>query len=228
MTTQLLAMHGWAGDSRGWESFRAHARRRGWIWTAADRGYGPSPPLPPRWSGAARRRVLIVHSLGPHLLSAEVLAAADAVVLLASFGRFLPPGRAGRRLQVALAGMAEALAGPRAETMLKAFLSEAAAPKSLSQLPWTILDAPLHGAGRDRLQGDLALLGRTAGLPPALPAAVPCLIVEAGADRIVIPEARTLLRQERPDATVIHYPDAGHCLLGSPVVQDLMAWIDSL
>jgi hypothetical protein len=39
---------------------------------------------------------------------------------------------------------------------------------------------------------------------------------------------RELLRQERPDATVIHYPDAGHCLLNTPLLADLTAWIDRL
>lgn len=228
MTTQLLAMHGWAGDGRGWEPFAVAARERGWLWQAPDRGYGPCPPQPAQWQPQASRRVLLAHSLGPHLLPPEALAAADAVVLLASFGRFVPPGPGGRRLSTALTGMAEALVGPAPETMLWAFLTEAAAPVPVSELPVTILDAPLAPEGRQRLRDDLELLEQGSGLPAALPAAIPCLIVEAGADRIVVPEARELLRRERPEASVIHYPEAGHCLLGTPVVRDLLAWIDSL
>jgi pimeloyl-[acyl-carrier protein] methyl ester esterase len=228
MTTQLLAMHGWAGDSRGWEPFAAAARRRGWLWQASDRGYGPCAPAAPAWQPQASRRLLIAHSLGPHLLPAAVLAAADAVVLLASFGRFLPPGPEGRRLGAALAGMGEALRGPQPEAMLRAFLTKAAAPQPVSQLPVTVVDEPLSPQGRQWLSDDLELLTNRRALPEALPAAIPCLIVEAGADRIVVPEARALLRRERPQAAVIHYPGAGHCLLGTPVVQELVAWIDTL
>ena len=74
----------------------------------------------------------------------------------------------------------------------------------------------------------MCIRDRARGLPAALPAAIPCLVVEAGADRIVVPRARELLRRERPEAAVIHYAEAGHCLLGTPVVQEVMAWIDNL
>jgi pimeloyl-[acyl-carrier protein] methyl ester esterase len=65
-------------------------------------------------------------------------------------------------------------------------------------------------------------------LPQALAPGLPCLIVEAGADRIVGAQVRELLRQERPEATLIHYPEAGHCLLNTPLLADLSAWIASL
>jgi pimeloyl-[acyl-carrier protein] methyl ester esterase len=228
MTTQVIAMHGWAGDSRGWQPFAAAAAARGWRWAMPDRGYGPVPARQVDWDPQARRRVVIGHSLGPHLLPAALLQQADAVVLLASFGRFLPDGREGRRLQAALAGMGEALRGDQAETMLRAFLAEAAAPEPPSALPNSILDGPLGQEGRQRLRADLALLERCSCLPQALATPIPCLIVEAGADRIVVPEARAQLRQERPDARVIHYAHAGHCLLQTPVLADVIAWIASL
>lgn len=230
MTMQVLAMHGWAGDSRGWEAFAHAARQQGWSWQAADRGYGPAPALAPAWRATTPEggRVLIAHSLGPHLLPEAVLEQVEALVLLASFGRFVPAGAAGRALRTALGGMAQALAGAEAEAMLRTFLARAAAPQPLDQLPSTVVDQPLSASGRARLQGDLALLQATAALPEALPAHCPCLIVEAGDDRIVVPETRALLRRERPDATVIHYPQAGHCLLATPVVRDVMTWIAQL
>jgi pimeloyl-[acyl-carrier protein] methyl ester esterase len=228
MTVQLITMHGWAGDSRGWEPFAAAAAARGWRWTMPDRGYGPVQARSVSWDPQASMRVVIGHSLGPHLLAPDLLAGADAVVLLASFGRFVPPGREGRRLQTALAAMAEALQGPQAEAMLRTFLAEAAAPAPASALPCTILETPLSAQGRQRLLDDLALLERCQRLPQALAPDLPCLIVEAGADRIVVPQVRQLLRQERPEATLIHYPEAGHSLLNTPVLTDLSAWIASL
>lgn len=228
MTTQIIAMHGWSGDSRGWQPLAAATTSRGWTWTLPDRGYGPVAAHCAAWDPQASRRVVIGHSLGPHLLAPELLAEADAVVLLASFGRFIPQGRDGRRLQAALAGMSEALQGPQAEAMLHTFLAEAAAPAPLSALPYTILDSPLSPAGRQRLIADLALLEHCLRLPEALNPRLPCLIVEAGADRIVVPQARELLRQERPGATLIHYAEAGHCLLDTPLLADLVAWIAHL
>jgi pimeloyl-[acyl-carrier protein] methyl ester esterase len=228
VTFSILAMHGWAGDSRGWEPFATAAAARGWTWQCLERGYGTAAARSADWDPAGRRRVLVAHSLGPHLLPAALLASADAIVLLASFGRFIPPGREGRQLATAIAGMTDALAGAEAEAMLRRFLAEAAAPQPLSRLNGTIVDTPLGPAGRRRLHDDLALLAASRSLPAALPADLPCLIVEAGADRIVAPRTRELLRQERPAAAVLTYPEAGHCLLDTPVVPDVIAWIASL
>jgi pimeloyl-[acyl-carrier protein] methyl ester esterase len=226
---QILAMHGWAGDGRSWAPFAAAAAARGWPFTAADRGYGSHQAQEPEWRPEGLR-VLLTHSMGPLLLPPAVLAAAEAVVLLAGFARFVPGGAAGRRLGTALAGMAASLDGPAAEatTMLRSFLAEACAPQPLSALPSTILEQPLAAEGRLRLQSDLRRLETCTDLPPDFPRQVPCLLVEASQDRIVVPEARTSLRQSLPAADRLCFAASGHALLGTPVVAMVNAWIEGL
>ncbi|MFQ6539813.1 MULTISPECIES: alpha/beta fold hydrolase [Aphanothece] len=224
---QLIAMHGWCGDHRSWAPFEAQARERGWGWQSPDRGYGPCPPLAPAWP-AQGRRVVLAHSLGPHLLPAELLHQAEAVVLLASFGRFVPLGPGGRRLRAALAGMARELQGPNPEAMLHAFLEKAAEPQPISRLPATILEAPLTAAGRQRLLEDLARLEATSGLPCGFPSQAPCLIVEAERDQIVLPQARQLLREALPEADRLELRGIGHCLLADSLVDQVIGWIEQL
>jgi pimeloyl-[acyl-carrier protein] methyl ester esterase len=155
-----------------------------------------------------------------------VLAEAEAVILLASFGRFVPPGKGGRALQTALEGMAAALADPiDASAMLRRFLIKAAAPDPIDAMGPGPADAPLRPAGLERLRNDLRLLAATQGLPKAFPAEVPVLIVEAGDDQIVVPEARALLREALPDATVLALPGAGHALLRAPILEPVLTWI---
>ncbi|MEB3242054.1 MAG: alpha/beta hydrolase [Cyanobacteriota bacterium] len=222
---QVIAMHGWVGDSSQWRPWREAATALGWSWCSGERGYGDLPPVTPRWQPAGRRLV-IVHSLGLHLLPAEVLATADAVVLLASFGRFVPPGRAGRSLKAALAGMAAALADPHeARAMLRRFLVEAAAPDPIEAMPPGPADAALSASGLERLRADLALLERSEGVPEPFPRQAPTLVVEAGADRVVVPAARALLREELPGAAVIELANAGHALLTAPVLDPVLDWL---
>lgn len=222
---QVIAMHGWASDGSQWQPLEARLRARGWHWWSGERGYGERPPHEPRWQEGGPRLV-IAHSLGPHLLPAEVLATADAVVLLASFGRFVPPGKAGRRLRAALEGMGTALAdAATARPMLRRFLEQAAAPESVEALAPGPADGDLPATGLGRLRDDLALLARTDGLPEAFPAALPVLLVEAGEDRIVAPEARALLRDALPRAACLTLPGAGHALLGVPLAEPLLAWL---
>jgi pimeloyl-[acyl-carrier protein] methyl ester esterase len=232
---QVIAMHGWAGDGANWTPWREVSTPLGWRWACGERGYGPRPPLSPAWEGAGRR-VVIGHSMGPHLLDAAVLAGADAVVLLAGFGRFVPPGMEGRRVRTALAAMAAQLAeGPseaetalRAQTLLRRFLIEAASPDPAELLPPGPADQPVGAAGRERLRQDLALLERCDGLPAGFPSGARVLIVEAEADRIVAPQARALLRQALPQAEVVSLAGAGHCLLRSPVMAPVLEWLQGL
>ena len=224
-TPQVIAMHGWAGDSRQWQPLAAAFEERGWHWRSGERGYGARAPQAPGWQGEGRK-VVIAHSLGPHLLPAEVWAEADAVVLLASFGRFVPPGAAGRRLRAGLAGMAAALEeATTARAMLQSFLGEAAAPDPVEALPVGPAEGPLAPPQLARLRADLELLERTEGLPRGFPMGVPVLLVEAGADRIVTPDARALLRQALPRATCLSLPGAGHALLTAPLAEPLFAWL---
>jgi pimeloyl-[acyl-carrier protein] methyl ester esterase len=225
-------MHGWSGEARHWDPWRAAASPSGWSWQNGERGYGDAEPHQPSWREGGRR-VVIAHSMGPHLLPAPVLAEADAVVLLASFGRFVPPGPSGRRLRSALGAMAAQLQDPEAaRAMLQRFLQEAAAPESTELLPPGPADGPLGELQRQRLRHDLELLGQTAGLPSGFPTDIPVLVVEAAQDRIVLPEARQLLRRDldtqRSRTDWLTLQDAGHCLLGPGLVAQVMAWLQGL
>ena len=225
---QLIAMHGWAGDAEGWAPFHSTWEAQGWHWQCGDRGYGPRPPQAVAWRPGGGPRVVIAHSLGPHLLPVAVLEQADAVVLLASFGRFVAPGAGGRRLQAAINAMAAQLAGDGAETMLRSFLARAAAPQSAELLPPGLTTAPLGPKGREQLGHDLHLLGRSAGLPEGFPSQAKVLLVEGGADQIVSPEARHLLRQALPSADTLTLAGVGHCLLSPALVPLVCGWIGAL
>jgi pimeloyl-[acyl-carrier protein] methyl ester esterase len=229
----VIAMHGWSGTAAGWEPWRAEAEARGWRWRGGERGYGAEPPFLPDW-GPEGLRVLITHSMGAHLLPPSLLADAERVVLLAGFGRFVPPGREGRQLRTALAAMAAALAeGPdpeetaqRAQALLQSFLVQAAAPDPASLMPPGPADGPVGVDARRRLRHDLALLEATADLPKGFPEQVPVLLVEAGDDRIVGPKVRELLRQRLPAAERILMPGAGHAFLTSPPLAAVLQWLE--
>lgn len=226
---QVIAMHGWAGDSQGWEPFQAAWQRRDWDWQCGDRGYGQRPPEAVAWHQNAGLKVVIAHSLGPHLVPPAVLEQADAVVLLASFGRFVPEGPAARRLRTAMTAMADQLTSAEAgAAMLQTFLERAAAPQPTSLLPPGITANPLGAAGRQRLKEDLALLAATAGLPPTFPRHARVLIVEGGADQIVVPEARALLRDALPAADCLTLAGVGHCLLSPALMPLVCGWIEAL
>ena len=229
MTLDLIAMHGWAGDQRAWEPWRQAAASRGWNLHTGERGYGRQTPHAPRWPGEGG--AVLVHSLGLHLLPAELWSQARAVVLLASFGGFVPPGSSGRRTRAALGAMASRIHQGELAPLLDEFLSRAAAPARLDQLCLGVAEVGSEAAGVARLLEDLALLGRCDGLPQAFPRSVPVLIVEAGADAIVPTTSRALLRQALPQAEIWTLEGIGHSLLGPPLqgpplIGPVLDWLD--
>lgn len=227
---QVVAMHGWGRDARTWEDWKTVTQASGWQWQTGDRGYGELPPRVPKWpdSSNGARRLVMGRSLGPHLVPTEVLRKADAVVLMASFAQFVPPGRAGRRVRAALAGMAACLVTEdKARAMLRNFLLKVAAPQSPDLLRAGPAEGPLDENHRARLREDLALLERCNGLPEGFPQDAKVLIVEAEEDRVVEPEARAMLRAALPTADVITLPDAGHALLTGNVIERVVEWVEA-
>jgi len=230
---QVIAMHGWAGTAAGWEPWRAEAEARGWLWRSGERGYGTAAPFLPSWEPEGLR-VLISHSMGFHLLPPALLAAAERVVLLAGFGRFVPIGRQGRQLRTALAGTAAGLSeGPdpqetalRAQALLRTFLERAADPDPASLMPPGPADQPVGPQPRQRLRDDLALLAACEDLPEGFPEQRPVLLVEAGCDQIVGPDGREWLRQRLPAAERLLLPRAGHAFLSTPPQAAVLQWLE--
>ncbi|NDC34887.1 MAG: alpha/beta hydrolase [Synechococcaceae bacterium WB9_2_112] len=225
---QLIAMHGWCGDSRSWDPWLPLWQSRGWRCSCGERGYGGLDAHQPGWSDVPGLKVVIAHSLGPHLLPASVLQAADALVLLTSFGRFVPAGREGKRVQAALAAMATQLRGPDPGAMLQAFLQQVAAPAAPELLQASPAREPLAPQGLDQLHSDLALIAGAQGLPDGFPSQAQVLLVQAGNDQIVHPTARRELEDTLPQADVLTLAGAGHGLIGTATVAMVNAWIEGL
>ena len=126
--------------------------------------------------------------------------------------------------------MRSAIGGPGEATMLHTFLQRAAAPTDVSALPPGPGTQGLTTAGRERLRADLERLIATTGLPPGLPASARVLIVEAGSDAIVAPEASRCLHQElgnllehAPEHWCL--PNVGHALLVPHLLTQVREWL---
>ena len=226
---QVIAAHGWAGDASIWRTWQRDFEAQGWQWQSAERGYGGLPCLLPSWSGQARRRLVICHSLGLHLLTPSTLSAAQAIVILGGFTAFVPPGASGRPQARALRGMADRLGTPEEEAMLRKFLDRCASPLQAKALPPHPLLFKLGESGRQRLRNDLNLLRNCADLPEGWPKLARTLVVQGEQDAIVCPESQNLLltalRNQRYE--LIRLPEHGHALITTAVLKTVLDWVEA-
>ncbi len=234
---QIIAMHGWCGDSTTWQPWSHHFQQNGWHWQSGERGYGGKPVKEPKWQKSSaikldNQKVIIAHSLGPHLLDHDVLSKATKVVLICSFSEFIPKGPSKRVVETALKGMQSQLGTLKETSMLTTFLKRACSPLILEDLPKGPVQDGLTDEGRIQLKADLDLLARTKKLPRGLPIKAKVLVIEGMQDEIVAPLSRKTLIEdlsnhlEKPPS---HWelPGMGHALFTPDLIQNVHTWLES-
>ena len=234
---QVIAMHGWSGDSNTWNIWAELFRKNKWIWQSGERGYGTIPPSKPLWIEQSlhnihSHRVVIAHSLGPHLIDREILEKATDVVLLASFSSFIPNGSESRYLKTALQGMQKNIGTSGEKTMLQNFLQKACQPESPQTIPPGPITKGLTIDGRKRLQADLELLIATNNLPKGLSAHSRVLVIQGQEDCIIVPSTRmTLIKDLKKHLNKVptcwSIPHTGHLLLVPGLITRVKTWLEA-
>ena len=186
---EIIAVHGWAGDSHQWSNWEKIFKSCDWEWQTSERGYKNISPHKPKWNNNSNqvklKRVAICHSLGSHLIDKEVLYAATHVVLINSFSRFIPSIEENRSIKLALNRMMNAINTPKEAAMLRKFYVKAYKPNYIdvkssdSNLPH------ISDLGRLRLKNDLKLLINSDSLPIGLNTYSKVLVINSEQDYII-------------------------------------------
>ncbi len=234
---QVIAMHGWSGDSSGWQRWKEFFRSKAWVWESYERGYGETAKYSPNWkaspsSAIKDRRVVIAHSLGLHLIDNQVLKNCTDLVLMNSFSKFIPDGIQSRPIKAALKGMQSSLGTDNEKEMLHKFLNKACFPEDKKLMPPSPITKGLSLNGRKQLQGDLQLLIESKNLPTSLQATTKVLVINGKNDNIISTSTRNLLIKD-----LIHHLDskpvlweidnAGHSLLVPELIERVESWLNS-
>ena len=169
---EIIAMHGWAGDSNQWSNWEKIFKCFEWEWQTFERGYKGINPHTPKWihnsNQVKPKRVAICHSLGSHLIDKQVLHSATHVILINSFSRFIPSGKENRPVQMALNKMMNAINTSDEASMLRKFHIKAYKPNYIDteSIESNLINISDHG--RVRLKNDLIRLINSYSLPIGL------------------------------------------------------------
>ena len=197
---EIIAMHGWAGDSHQWANWKKIFKSCDWEWQTSERGYKEISPHIPKWNHNSNqfelKRVAICHSLGSHLIDNKVLHSATHVVLINSFSRFIPTGKENRSIKLALNRMMHAINSPNEETMLKKFQIKAYKPNCIDVKSSKSNLLHMSDSGRLRLKNDLKLLINSDSLPIGLNNSAKVLIVNSEQDYILANQTKGKLAED--------------------------------
>ena len=197
---EIIAMHGWAGDSHQWANWKTIFKSSDWEWQTSERGYKDNSPHISKWNHNSNhielKRVAICHSLGSHLIDKKVLHSATHVVLINSFSRFIPTGKENRPMKLALNRMMHAINSHNEATMLKKFQIKAYKPNCIDVKSSKSNLLHMSDSGRLRLKNDLKLLINSDSLPIGLNNSAKVLIVNSEQDYILANQTKETLAED--------------------------------
>ncbi|MDE2813566.1 MAG: alpha/beta hydrolase [Gemmatimonadota bacterium] len=202
----VVAQHGWGFGAWCWDRWR-DVLPANFVLHCPDRGYfGPAVAV------AARPRIVLAHSLGLHLLSPQLWATAELIVVISGFHSFHSPcDRQARRSRRTVEQMLARLEREPA-ALLADFYARCGAP---SDNRWSgAIDA-------DSLRRDLQLLQESVLELAAIPAAAQVLILHGNRDRVVPVERAEELRELLPNSALAIVAEAGHAL---PLTHARVCW----
>ena len=232
---EIIAMHGWAGDSNQWSIWEKIFKYCEWEWQTAERGYKAMNPHKPQWKCKSNeidlKKVAICHSLGSHLIDKQVLASATHVILINSFSRFMPSGKEHRPIQIALNKMLDAINTPNEAAMLRKFHIKAHKPNHIDIESIESKLLHISDSGRMRLKNDLIRLINSDSLPIGLNSNSNVLIVNSEQDCILANQTKAKLADDLIDylakePQIINLQEEGHSITKIKNIKKIKQWLE--
>ncbi len=232
---EIIAMHGWAGDSHQWSNWEKIFKSCDWEWKTSERGYKDINPHSPKWNHNSKqvelKRVAICHSLGSHLIDKEVLYSATHVVLINSFSRFIPSGKENRSIKLALNRMMNAINTPNESDMLRKFHIKAYKPNHINVQSSESNLLHISNSGRLRLKNDLKLLMDSVSLPIGLNNSAKVLVVNSEQDYILANQTKEKLAEDLINhleavPKTINLQDEGHSIKKIKNIKKVKHWLE--
>ena len=232
---EIIAMHGWAGDSNQWSNWIDIFKCCNWQWHTADRGYKNLSPYTPSWNKKVNSdrliRVAICHSLGSHIIDRNILSSATHVVFINSFSRFIPSGKEKRSVIMALNRMMDAFNTPNEQFMLRKFHIKSHKPNDINLESSESNLLHISDSGRLKLKNDLKLLIDSDSLPSGLSPDAKVLVINSHQDYILANQTKEKLAEDlishlESVPTTINLQDEGHSISKVKNIKKIKQWLE--
>ena len=132
---QIISQHGWAFDSSLWKELKKIYIKNKWIWQDGERGYFNKTLVSPKWinnNSNKGKNIIIIHSLGIHLIDKNTLINASHAIFINSFYQFIPNNKDRKLIIRSLERMKKKLNNQEIKLMLNEFYNKSFFPNKIN------------------------------------------------------------------------------------------------
>jgi len=230
---QIITQHGWGFDSSLWTELKNIFRKNNWVWQDNERGYFNKTFVSPKWinnHSYKRKNIIIIHSLGIHLVDKNILINASHAIFINSFYQFIPDNKDKRLIIRSLERMKKKLNNQEIKLMLNEFYKNAFFPNKINLNYHKTISSKFDNANITHLQNDFNKLNIDNKPPLLVSKDCNVLIIKSISDRILHDDSSTsfielMSKTQSQKPRILEIENQGHIIDNYKIFNLIDNWI---
>tara|TARA_Y100001933_G_scaffold216550_1_gene223737 strand:+ start:203 stop:904 length:702 start_codon:yes stop_codon:yes gene_type:complete len=231
---EIISQHGWAFDSSLWTELRKIYIDSSWIWQDSERGYFNRALVSPKWINNShnQKKVIIIHSLGIHLIDKNILLNASHAIFINSFYNFIPKNKDRKLIVRALEKMNNKFNNLEIKFMLNEFYKNSFLPNKIDLNYKKAISIKFDNANISYLKNDFKKLSIQDKPPLLVSKNCNVLIIKSSDDLILNHNSSTIFTElmsktQTKKPTIIEVENQGHIISNYKIFNLIDNWINN-
>ena len=231
---EIISQHGWAFDSSLWTELRKIYIDSSWIWQDSERGYFNRALVSPKWINNShnQKKVIIIHSLGIHLIDKNILLNASHAIFINSFYNFIPKNKDRKLIVRALEKMNNKFNNLEIKFMLNEFYKNSFLPNKIDLNYKKAISIKFDNANISYLKNDFKKLSIQDKPPLLVSKNCNVLIIKSSDDLILNHNSSTIFTElmsktQTKKPTIIEVENQGHIINNYKIFNLIDNWINN-
>jgi len=231
---EIISQHGWAFDSSLWTELKKIYMDSSWIWQDSERGYFNRALISPKWINNShnQKKVLIIHSLGIHLIDKNILLNASHAIFINSFYNFIPENKDRKLIVKALEKMNNKFNNREIKFMLNEFYKNSFLPNKLDLNYKKAISIKFDNANISNLKNDFKKLSIQDKPPLLVSKNCNVLIIKSSDDRILNHNSSTIFTElmsktQTKKPMIVEIENQGHIISNYKIFNLIDNWINN-
>ena len=232
---QIITQHGWAFDSSLWKELKNIYIKNNWIWQDNERGYFKKTFTSPKWinnNSYKSKNIIIIHSLGIHLIDKNILTNASHAIFINSFYQFIPNNKDRKLIMRSLERMKKKLNNQEIKLMLSEFYKNSFFPNEINLNYQKTISSKFDNANISHLKSDFNKLSIENKPPLLVSKDCNVLIIKSISDRILNDDSsksfiELMNKTQTKKPMILEIENQGHIINNYKIFNLIDNWINN-